>query len=212
MPLRSPRFWRELIAPVLERRQERHWLEKGRSGRPPAWVTRRNIMTLADLYGAEAFVETGTFKGDTVAAVADRFATVISIEALPKYAQAARQRFANASNVTIVEGDSGTALEGAIAGLNGLKGCALFWLDSHYIGEAFEDRTSDTPIRSEIDIIYAQRIANGFADIVMIDDAHCFDGSKGYPEIEPFMDTIRANWGYTVRCADDCIFALPPLG
>jgi len=195
---------------VLERRQERHWLEKGRSGRPPAWVKRRNIMTIADLYGVEAFIETGTFKGDTIAAVADRFATVISIELLPKYAAAARQRFAASPNVTIIEGDSGTALEQAIAGLD--NGRALFWLDSHYIGEAFEDRTSDTPIEREIEIIRTRRIDNGFADIVMIDDALCFDGSKGYPEIEPFMDAIRSGWGYTVRCADDCIFALPPLG
>lgn len=210
MPLRSPRFWRELVAPVLERRQERHWLEKGRSGRPPAWVKRRNIMTIADLYGVEAFIETGTFKGDTVAAVADRFATVISIELLPKYAEAARRRFANSPNVTIIEGDSGAALEQAISGL-GQKARAMFWLDSHYIGEAFEDRTSDTPIEREIEIIHQQRIGNGFADIVMIDDALCFDGSKGYPEIGSFMDAIRTGWGYSVRCADDCIFALPPL-
>ena len=208
MGLRNLQVWREFVAPVLERRQERRWLARGRQRQPPAWVKRRNIMVVADVWGAEAFVETGTFKGDTVAAVADRFDPIVSIELHPRYAAMARRRFAAQTHVRIIEGDSAVTLADAVAGIDRR---ILFWLDGHCVGEDLEQRESDTPIAREIDIIFATRLQRGHSDIVMVDDAHCFDGTNGYPPLASFMGAIRTAWGYSVHCVDDCIFSLPRL-
>src|SRR6266571_8169206 len=89
------------------------------------------VAVLVDLLRLEVFVETGTFHGDSVAAVADRFSSVYSIEIEPAIYRNARDRFAGRSEIDIRLGSSAEVLvqlhaEGAWGGRR-----ALFWLDAH---------------------------------------------------------------------------------
>ena len=74
--------------------------------------------------GLANFVETGTFKGDTAA-------WVWKVEADPALAQAAKTRFSGQPNVTVLAGDSVSALTALVPTL---PGPALFWLDAHWCG------------------------------------------------------------------------------
>ncbi|MGH6990881.1 MAG: hypothetical protein ACREE3_13370, partial [Stellaceae bacterium] len=158
------------------------------------------------LYGARIFVETGTFRGDTVARVLPRFDAIVSFEIFAPLAAAARHRFADAPKVRIIEGDSGALLDSALAGIDAP---ILFWLDAHYSGPGTGRGNEASPIAREMAVIHNTRIAAGHPDMVLIDDARVFDGEGGYPERDPFMAETAARWGYTARTADDCIFFLP---
>jgi hypothetical protein len=204
--LRHSAFHRDFVRPIEDRRHEAKWLAGGRAGPPPAVVKCRNILAIADLYGARAFVETGTFRGDTVARVLPRFDAIISFEIFAPLAAAARQRFSGEPKVRIIEGDSGALLEDAIGGISQP---ILFWLDAHYSGPGTGRADEDSPIAREMAVIHETRIAAGHRDAVLIDDARIFNGEGGYPKREPFMAETAARWGYTARTADDCLFFLP---
>lgn len=206
--IKSSGAWNNIILPIRERIKERSWLAAGRLGPPPHSVKYRNIMALADVFGATAFVETGTYFGDMVAKVLPRFDPIISIEVFPPLAQAARRRLAEAAHVTILEGDSAALLKEAISAI---AGRIVFWLDGHYSGQGTGRTVSDTPISQEMEIIFSARVSQGFHDVVLIDDARCFDGTSGYPELKKFMSIICDRWSYNVSSSDDCIFVLPPI-
>jgi len=204
--IRNSGAYNILLLPIRERIQEKSWFTGCRLGPAPHSVKYRNIMALADAFGATAFIETGTFRGDMVAKVLHRFDPIFSIEVFPPLAQAARHRFARDTNVSILEGDSSTFLSTAIAAA---RGRIIFWLDGHYSGPGTGRSTGDSPICQEMEIIFLARVSQGFHDIVLIDDARLFDGTDGYPELAAFMDSIRDRWSYYVSSSDDCIFVLP---
>ena len=90
------------------------------------------VAILVELLGLEIFVETGTFHGDSIAAVADRFLRIYSIEIDPTLCVQAQSRFADRPEIDIYQGASSEVLarlraQGALAG-----GKVLFWLDAHW--------------------------------------------------------------------------------
>jgi hypothetical protein len=201
--------WNNIIRPIRDGLKEQSWLAAGRLGPPPHSIKYRNIMALADVYGATAFVETGSYFGDMIAKVLPRFDPIISIEVFPPLAQAAKRRFANAAHVEILEGDSTVLLNEAISAITGR---IVFWLDGHYSGQGTGRADNDSPISHEMEIIFSARVSRGFRDLVLIDDARFFDGTNGYPNLKTLMSAVRDQWLYNVSCADDCIFVLPPIG
>src|SRR5207245_8957017 len=68
------------------------------------------VAVLVDLLRLNVFVETGTFHGDSVAAVAARLSRVYSIEIEPTLYRNARDRFAGRSEIDIRLGTSGGEL------------------------------------------------------------------------------------------------------
>src|SRR5207245_3179012 len=69
------------------------------------------VAVLVDSLRLEVFVETGTFHGDSVAAVADRFSRVYSIEIEPTFYRNARNRFAGRPEIDIRLGRSAAGLD-----------------------------------------------------------------------------------------------------
>lgn len=119
-------------------------------------------------YGLRAFVETGTFNGDTTAAVANIFAECFTIELSPTLHMRALERFAPTPNVRCLQGDSVAVLPDVI---EQIKMPTLFWLDAHFSGGVTANAGHD-PLLDELAAIYAR---GGGRDVVLIDDARGHD-------------------------------------
>jgi len=87
---------------------------------------------LARQFGAQDFVETGTFRGDTTRWASGCFSRVSSIEMSEEYFREASAALTGLTNVKLHRGDSATVLKEVVAELTGP---AVFWLDAH-AGEA----------------------------------------------------------------------------
>ncbi|MCG2740183.1 MAG: hypothetical protein L6300_08080, partial [Syntrophaceae bacterium] len=76
-------------------------------------------------------------------------------------------------------------------------------LDSHYSGGETAKGKQETPIRRELLHIFSHPIAG---HVILIDDAHCFDGTRDYPSLGELKNIIlaaRPSWVFEVR--DDII-------
>ncbi|HEX2446298.1 MAG TPA: hypothetical protein VHJ77_20280 [Vicinamibacterales bacterium] len=204
------RFWRTVsaqpaIRPFTEWRIWLQWRAAGRPVPPPPFVKQRLLRQCAARYGLRTFVETGTFAGETTAALAASVERIISIELDPPLAEAARVRFAAAPHITILEGNSGELLRRAIASLTDP---ALFWLDGHYSGSITARGAQDSPITDEIEAILAHP-ARGH--VVLIDDARHLNGCDGYPTIDALRERILSRApGSRLDVADDIITWIGP--
>lgn len=127
-------------------------------------------------YNCDIFVETGTYKGETINDCKDYFKELYSIELSNELFTLCKERFSEYKNIHILEGNSGNVLPEI---LNDKKEAILFWLDAHYsdVGTAKGDK--DTPIIKELDFIF-NNVSNF---CILIDDARCFNGINDYPRI-----------------------------
>ena len=115
------------------------------------------------------FVETGTFKGDTLARMVPYFDALYSAElSLPFWTDAA-DRFAHEPKVNVANANSAdfiTELQPSLA-----KTPTLFWLDAHWCGvENVAGDTSQCPLLAELRAIGS---LPGFS-VILIDDARLF--------------------------------------
>jgi hypothetical protein len=180
------------------------WRAGRRLGPPPSLYKRRVLRQTADRHSLRVLVETGTYKGDTVAALRRRFDRIISIELSPIYAERARRRFAADANVSIIEGDSASVLWEVV---DALREPALFWLDGHASGGETARGTAGSPVSTEVDVVLRSR----YGHVVLIDDARCFDGSDGYPTLHDLRERVRELGGGSLdlTVADDIIRLVP---
>ena len=142
-------------------------------------------------FGLRTLVETGTLLGDTVEAMRRTFDRVVSIELSEDLATRARTRFAEHTNVVILQGDSGLVLPAVLATL---REPALFWLDGHYSGD-FQSPSRgfvktargelQTPVVNELKAVLAHDVSG---HVILVDDARLFDGTNDYPTV----DEVRA--------------------
>jgi Methyltransferase domain len=174
------------------------WRLRGRPAPAPPHLKRRIVCELTRRAAARTFVETGTYRGDTIAAVARDVDRVISIELDPRLADAATRRFRARGNVSILVGDSGDALPKVVAELDQP---ALLWLDGHFSGGVTALGVHVTPIEQELEpILDASRPAH----LVLVDDIRLFDGTDGYPTLERIRELVAAHRpGAVVDVADD---------
>jgi hypothetical protein len=185
-----------LLASVLK---APFWRLRGSPPPAPPHLKRAIIAKYVRYHHPSSFIETGTFRGDTVAQIAALVSNVISIELDETLWQAADRRFARRSHVRIMHGDSEKLLASVVVEL---RGPALFWLDGHYSGRSTALGSSPTPIMAELETI----LASDHGHIVLIDDARLFDEINGWPslaEIEDLMTKRRPDATWLVR--DDII-------
>jgi hypothetical protein len=110
-------------------------------------------------------VETGTYLGDTTAGCAQAFPRIYTIELDPALAERAQRRFADQSNVKVVEGDSYIEVSKLA---EEIKGPALFWLDAHYCSYGTARGPHNPPLPWELRAI----MNRNEPDVILIDDAH----------------------------------------
>ncbi len=160
------------------------WAMAGMPNPPVPAVKRRLIHRYLADYGFETFIETGTFKGDTLASVAKTGIRSVSVELSRDYFDRANQRFAGHKNVELHQGDSADVLPRIVALL---KEPALFWLDGHYSAGETAHGAQASPISTEIRCILDSPVEG---HVLLIDDANEFTGDGGYPELGEFLTSI----------------------
>lgn len=178
------------------------WILCGRPVPPPHSAKQRAIRHYGALYGLSTLVETGTYKGDMVAAQIRNFDRIYSIELSKELADKAVRRFAAYPQVTIMQGDSGKVLHEIVPRLDGP---ALFWLDGHYFGGLSVRGETDCPIFEELEAVFS----SPYAHVLLIDDARCFTGTGKwveYPTLEKLQQFILSRRpGSRIEVRDDLI-------
>jgi SAM-dependent methyltransferase len=180
------------------------WYLHGRPAPPPPSVKRAVLRRHLRAHRLKVFVETGTFLGETAAALAPMAAKVVTIELSSELVDVARRHLARAKNVSVFHGDSALLLPSVLADLHEP---ALFWLDGHYSEGNTARGLTDTPVREELAAIL--RHASG-GHVILIDDARAFEGGE-YPtiaEIEWIVHELAP--AYCVSVRHDIIRVLPP--
>lgn len=134
------------------------------------------IKSYAGVTHGLTFLESGTFRGDTVEAMLPFFRKLISIELFEELYLAATKRFEGNENVSILNGDSGKILASVI---NEIEGPIVYWLDGHYSGAGTAlSKDTQCPIIAELKAVTTR---GNPADVILIDDARLFGWRSGYP-------------------------------
>lgn len=180
------------------------WLNMGCSKPAPHAVKMSMVRAYLRRYKLKYFVETGTYRGDTLEYIARDGVACTSIELSEKLFLEAKERFRSYANTTLLQGDSGLVIPQILQRLNEP---ALFWLDGHYSGDITARAEDDSPINTELDAIHKHAITQ---HVILIDDAHCFNGSNGYPHLDELLHEIRLRGIYHAAVSAD-IIRLTPL-
>jgi hypothetical protein len=200
MPLLVKSYLRSLVTntplwnlyqPYRSRRDLKAWERSGRSTPPPHQVKQCIVSSYGAQFGTKILVETGTFRGDMVDAMKDRFEAIYSIELSPRLYALARRRFHRRPHIRILRGDSsGNILPEILAEISAP---CLFWLDGHYSGGDTARGETETPVVAELRTILTHRFPEGRAQhVVLIDDARCFDGTHDYPRLDQLQELTAA--------------------
>jgi len=155
-------------------------------------------------YDLNILIETGTYKGATVAAFLNNFSRIYTIELDPILYRDACTRFADHPHVNVIQGDSSYKLPDI---LSKIKTPSLFWLDGHYSGGSTARGEVDTPIIAELIAIQSHECNH---HVILIDDARLFNGANDYPILDAtftFLKNINSN--YNIRVVDNIIQAFP---
>jgi len=180
------------------------WIAAGKAAPDNHAYKTKRILRVAREYSCETFVETGTFYGQTVAAMSSHFRKVFSCELSARLWDLNRRSFAAKSNVNILLGDSATVLNEVIREISGRT---LFWLDGHYSGPGTALGDQVSPVLGELAAI---RKHHRNDHCILVDDARLFTGSNGYPTLASLRLGLRKiNAAYEISVNGDCIIALP---
>ncbi|MDO8811307.1 MAG: glycosyltransferase family 2 protein [Gallionella sp.] len=127
------------------------------------------VSALKEVLPLDVFVETGTFRGDTVNLVKDIFRDVYTVELSAEYYAEARSRFGEQAHIHLVHSDSVTALADWAPNLRGRS--VLYFLDAHWcVAANTAGEASQCPLLGEIRAI-DQLSADS---LIVIDDARLF--------------------------------------
>jgi len=160
------------------------------------------------------FIETGTYRGRGVTcALRSGFYNIISIELDEQLFRDAKEKFAEAPEVTILHGASEKLLQGII---EKIPHPITFWLDGHFSGEGTAKGDWNCPLVAELEIIAAHPNKN---HTILIDDRRLFETEQfdGLSEAAVREMLLRINPNYNIyyedggnEHADDVLVATPP--
>lgn len=187
-PSRAERLQRSSFGPLVRTMVSLcswpRWRLTGSPPPAPPHLKRAALAEYAERFPTDTFVETGTYRGDTLARMRPRFERSISIELDKTLAAQAQKRFLRYSDVEIFQGDSAEELEKVVATL---VGPAMFFLDGHYSGGVTADSGS-APIVKELNAIFSSHHNH----VVLVDDARLINGTNGYPTMEQVLECVRS--------------------
>ena len=170
------------------------------------------IRELKRLLPLPLFVETGTFRGESLDAVQPLFDECLSIELSPEYYAAAATRFTNRKGVRLLLGDSPVMLRENRSFYADRS--TLFWLDAHWCAaENTAGEKSQCPLLDELAAISPLHPRSA----ILIDDARLFLSAPPKPhEISawPSLDTIllalhRLSDQHALVCFNDVLVFVP---
>ncbi len=189
------------------KRQEKeilYWENAGRPLPPPHLIKQRTLEFYMKKFNLKILVETGTYYGDMVVSMKDKFEHIYTIELSRMLYEKVKRRFIKYSHIKPVCGDSGVELEKIMAEINKP---ALFWLDAHYSYGDTARGEKDTPIEQELELIFNYP---DLGHVIVIDDARCFGSEVSYPRIEDIKILIKARRpGVNITVENDMIRITP---
>ncbi len=163
------------------------WKLRGQPRRIPHLVKQRTVLAYAQAFGLTTLVETGTYYGEMIAAVAPHFRRIYSIELDSRLARLAQERFRKYSHVEIIHGDSQSILPEL---LQRVQEPCLYWLDAGYFGWAGEFGNPNR-LGAELNAILADRAR---AHVILMDDADGIRGEGASPTLEELIASIRSHY------------------
>lgn len=153
-------------------------------------------------HGLKTFIETGTFRGDTLEFLQEELESLYSIELSSQLHSAALERFRGNPKVHLLQGDSGDVLRQLIPKI---ASPALIWLDAHYSAKVTAHGAKETPVIDELDCIFGLSRAK---HIILIDDVRDFLHNPNYPTLEEVREKAIAN-GYAYESRFELIRLMP---
>lgn len=182
------------------------WWRSGFSDPPPPIVKRRIVREYGRAYGARTLFETGTWRGDMLAANLRTYPQLLSVELSQELHEFAKARLARFSHIKLIKGDGAEALRERVAHLTPP---IVYWLDSHYSGPGTELGAKVTPLIEELEAVSK----SPGVWVTLIDDARLFDGSGGFPKLEKVIAAIRLTHpSHRIRIWNDVIRVEPRRG
>lgn len=192
-----------IVKKVRDEKALVRWYFEGMPVPPPDLIKQKIVKRFGKKNKLRTFIETGTAGGLMINAVKNTFSKIISIELDDILFKNAKNNFADYSNITLVHGDSGEKLTEILSTMNEP---ALFWLDAHYSGEGTAKGEVETPIIRELQTIFSRKNRR---DVVLIDDARCFDGTHDYPTSQQIQNFV-ANYEYLSFKVERDIMVIEP--
>ena len=140
----------------------------------------KHLLYLTKKYNLDNFVETGTYKGQTLESLQPYYKNLYSIEVCKELFNFNKEKFKNYDNVHLYLGDSAKIIKKIIPSV---KESTLFWLDAH-------GPMTNNPILKELKSI----LKNCYNYIIVIDDLRLFDNHKHYPKREEILNLVDAEY------------------
>lgn len=155
-----------------------------------------SILSYKKQFNPKIFIETGTYKGEMLDSMNNKFEKMYSIELGKELYQKAKEKYKNSKNIALFQGDSGTILPIL---MKKVKEPALFWLDAHYSGGETVKGFLETPVEKELETILNHPIKT---HIILIDDAKDFTGKRDYPTADKIKNLAESH-GYLFEMKND---------
>lgn len=177
------------------RKEYRNWVKRRFSAPSPIFV--KNEVILRNGIPNAIWVETGTYKGDTSALLAQRADKVYTIEPAEQLYISAKARFQQSPNVEVINGTSEEVFPKL---LPTLRGAINFWLDGHYSTGVTFQGAKDCPLIEELDSI-EKNLKNFSQVVILIDDVrYCANPEvhqfSGYPKLDVMVEWAKKNGLY----------------
>jgi hypothetical protein len=180
-----------------------YWKLRGEPVRSPHLLKQRTVRDYARQYGLRVLVETGTYYGEMVAAMKNRFAEIYSVEFDSQLARRAAKKFSRRPHIHIVEGDSQKVVPEL---LKSLREPALFWLDAGYYGWAGLQGDKQR-LTSELEAVLGHSLRQ---HVILMDDARGLNGQNGAPTVAELKHRIEAEFpGRNVEVKYDILRITP---
>jgi hypothetical protein len=168
-----------------------NWITEGSKLPPPHESKRLCILQMQRIYKINILIETGTYMGEMVKAMAPYFKKILTIELSKEIHQETSKKLSHLHNVSFLQGDSTDVLPDI---LKNITEPAIFWLDGHYSAGITARGKKDTPIIEELNSIkyslYKDR------HVILIDDARLFTENSehnDYPTVREINEWVNLN-------------------
>jgi hypothetical protein len=186
---------------VRKKYEATKWAMKGCPVSPPDMIKCNTVKEYAENFKLRVFIETGTYLGQMIDETRSNFDEIISIELDKDLFERAKNKFTDAKNITLLQGDSAELLPKCI---KEIKRPILFWLDAHYSAGFTTKGNLSTPITREIKSILEHPL--NAEHVILIDDARCFNGEDDYPTIKELKHlVINKNPDFILDIKNDII-------
>ena len=163
-----------------------YWKLRGEPVRSPHLLKQHTVREYAQKYDLHTLVETGTYYGEMVAAMKNRFSRIYSVEYDHQLAQRAIKKFSRYSHIQILEGDSQQIIPEL---LKSLTAPALFWLDAGYYGWAGLQGNKQR-LTTELEAILRHPVQH----VILMDDARGLNGQNGAPTVAELKQRIESEF------------------